>query len=181
MHPRIRISKRFCPFLYFAAAVVTFSFIVFTSRLTLHPGILRNRATITRPSFSSVRKGKIFGEISEKFISPRLLREKYPRRVSDRDNDDGKTNFDEYIYIYMHTRSSRMDSSYVRLENGKGTLMRCEELKACVQRTDGTRREGGRILRLKGCSREEGEGYYGGSSADNYDEPPLDGRRMRIK
>lgn len=74
-----------------------------------------------------------------------------------------------------------MDSSYVRFENGKGTLMRCEELKACVQRTDGTRREGGRILRLKGCSREEGEGYYGGSSADNYDEPPLDGRRMRIK
>lgn len=162
MHPRIRISKRFCPFLYFAAAVATFSFIVFTSRLTLHPGILRNRATITRPSFSSVRKGKIFGEISEKFISPRLLREKYPRRVSDRDNDDGKTNFDEYIYVYMHTRSSRMDSSYVRLENGKGTLMRCEELKACVQRTDGTRRRGtyikveglfsrggGRILRWK--------------------------------
>lgn len=47
-----------------------------------------------------------------------------------------------YIYVYMHTRSSRMDSSYVRLENGKGTLMRCEELKACVQRTDGTRRRG---------------------------------------
>lgn len=55
-----------------------------------------------------------------------------------------------------------MDSSYVRLENGKGTLMRCEELKACTEnrrneegggtyiKVEGLfSRGGGRILRWK--------------------------------
>lgn len=58
--------------------------------------------------------------------------------------------------------------------------MRCEELKVCVQRTEGTRED--EDIKVEGLiSRGRGEGYYGGSSADNYDEPPLDGRRMRIK
>lgn len=115
VHPRIRISKRFCPFLYFAAAVVTVSFIVFTSRLTLHPGILRNRATIrNRPSFSSVREGKKFEEISKKFISPRLLREKYPReefRIEIMTTAKGEKQF-RWIYTYIHIRYSRIRRTF---------------------------------------------------------------------
>lgn len=61
------------------------------------------------------------------------------------------------IYIYTHTLFE--DSSYVRLENGKGTLMRCEELKVCVQRTEGTRED--EDIKVEGLiSRGRGEGYY---------------------
>lgn len=86
------------------------------------------------------------------------------------------------IYIYIHAYAFFENGFVVRsARKWKGNFDAVRRIKSVCTENRRNEEEGGCILRLKGCSREEGEGYYSGSSADNYDEPPLDGRRMRIK
>lgn len=118
------------------------SFIVFTFRLTLYPSILRNRATITTvPLLPRFGGGRYRGNL---FLASVLARKMSGKSFENGDNDDGKRrkpiSMDIHTHTHIYIHCSRMDSSFRSArENGKGILMRREELKVCVQRGGGTR------------------------------------------
>lgn len=141
------IKTAVSPFFISPPLVVTRgrSFIVFTFRLTLYPGILRNRATITTvplfPRFGGGGGGGVdIGGIY--FFASVLARKMAGKSFENGDNDDQAKGENQFRWIYAHIYIyTPFENGFVvrsARENGKGILMRCEELKVCVQRGGGT-------------------------------------------
>lgn len=146
----IRVSNAFgyqngrVPFLYFAAAGChTRPFLYrihvsanFISRYSSKPCHDNNR-----PPFSSVWGGGV--DIGGIYFSASVLARKMAgKSFENGDNDDQAKGENQFRWIYAHIYIyTPFENGFVvrsARENGKGILMRCEELKVCVQRGGGT-------------------------------------------